>query len=149
MDISGHNRAVIRSLSKKRHDEYDSMDVDRWFMNKTHVMDTLLPPYNPLYDELECYYSDEPNSKIHAIADWLIETISFHSLVYMTNVLEDPFEKANRHFFSGYGMKQVIKPEVQAEIVKIIAEKWPVKFFPKQSAFRACIGLKYKERFEW
>lgn len=120
-----------------------------WFMNKKHPMDTLLPQYNPFYEELDLLYTIQDHPTIHAIANYLITKISFSSYVWSENFILEPFEKANRYFFSGYGNMQVIKPEVQQEIIKIITNVLPVRYIPRQTAWRGLIGLKYKERLEW
>ncbi|HNE64159.1 MAG TPA: hypothetical protein PK382_14115 [Saprospiraceae bacterium] len=112
-------------------------------------MDKLLSPYKPLYEELDVLYEMEDHPTLHAIADFLIKKISFSSYVWNESFLEEPFEKANRYFFSGYGTMPVFKPEVQVEIVKIILAVLPVRYISRQNVLRSVIGLKYKERFEW
>lgn len=143
-------RSKIRQSSKiwaKK--DSDIRELSDLFMNTKHPMDTLLPRYNPFYEEIDPLYEMQDHSTIHAIAEYIIDKISFSSYVWNENFLEEPFEKANRYFFSGYGQMQVIRPEVQQEIIKIVTKVLPVRHVQKQNKLRCLIGLKYKERFEW
>lgn len=145
-----YTRAKIHQFSAMwANKDSNASEPSNWFMNKKHPMDTLLPRYNPFFEEIDLLYTLQDHPTIHAIAEYLINTISFSSYVWNENFIEEPFEKANRYFFSGYGEMQVIRPEIQAEIVKIVTNTLPVRHIPRQTRMRCLIGLKYKERLEW